>query len=388
MTRAWDSSIRAEKWVLAKVLTSGCTQVHVHTVAHCADSVRLEHHARPAKHLPSPGQRCKPATPPPDPMEALDMLTHFRPAEASDAPDIARFFQLTSEGMADYIWSKLAAPGEALLSVGAARYAREQGDFSYKNCLMATCEGRVIGMMHSYALHAAPDRQVETDPVLAPYADMEIPDTLYISSLALDEAWRSQGLGVQFLRHAQQRAEDLGLQGLCLIDYAENHGARRFYERHGFKIVKTCQIVPHPMLAVTGEAYLMYRPNPQPAREITMTQKLTVFREMDIQPVRDLPFFEEVVEGDPHTLTSKYYHDEQQGRISGEWEASTGAWRIDYKVWEFCHVLSGRCVIELDGCAPVTLAAGDTFIIEPGAKGKWTVLEDMKKNFVILVPAN
>lgn len=188
------------------------------------------------------------------------MPIDFRPAQASDAHDIARFFQLTSEGMADYIWSKLAAPGEALLSVGASRYAREQGDFSYKNCLMATFEGRVIGMMHSYALREAPDRPVETDPVLAPYADMEVPDTLYISSLALDEAWRSQGLGVQFLRHAQQRAEDAGLTGLCLIDYAENHGARRFYERHGFQIVKACQIVAHPMLGVTGEAYLMYRP--------------------------------------------------------------------------------------------------------------------------------
>ena len=189
------------------------------------------------------------------------MPIEFRPAQASDAHDIARFFQLTSEGMADYIWSKLAAPGEALLSVGAARYAREQGDFSYKNCLMATDAGRVIGMMHSYALHAMPDGHVETDPVLAPYADMEIPNTLYISSLALDEAWRGQGLGVQFLRHAQQRADAAGLEGLCLIDYAENHGARRFYERHGFQIVKTCQIVAHPMLGVTGDAYLMYRPS-------------------------------------------------------------------------------------------------------------------------------
>ncbi|MFJ1572697.1 MULTISPECIES: GNAT family N-acetyltransferase [unclassified Pseudomonas] len=188
------------------------------------------------------------------------MSIDFRPAHASDAHDIARFFQLTSEGMADYIWSKLGAPGEALLSVGAARYAREQGDFSYKNCLMATSDGRVIGMMHSYALRASPDAPAETDPVLAPYADMEIPDTLYISSLALDEAWRSQGLGVEFLRHAQQRADDAGLDGLCLIDYAENHGARRFYERHGFQIVKTCQIVAHPMLRVSGEAHLMYRP--------------------------------------------------------------------------------------------------------------------------------
>ena len=99
------------------------------------------------------------------------MPIDFRPARVSDAHDIARFFQLTSEGMADYIWSKLAAPGEALLSVGASRYAREQGDFSYKNCLMATFEGRVIGMMHSYALRATPDRPVETDPVLAPYSD-------------------------------------------------------------------------------------------------------------------------------------------------------------------------------------------------------------------------
>jgi uncharacterized cupin superfamily protein len=118
-----------------------------------------------------------------------------------------------------------------------------------------------------------------------------------------------------------------------------------------------------------------------------MTNALTVFRELNIEPIRDLPFFEEVVEGDPHTLTSKYYHDEAQGRICGEWEASPGAWRIHYKVWEFCHVLSGRCVIELEGRAAVELAAGDTFILEPGAKGKWTVLEAMKKKFVILVPA-
>ena len=96
-------------------------------------------------------------------MEAPHMSIDFRPAHASDAHDIARFFQLTSEGMADYIWSKLGAPGEALLSVGAARYAREQGDFSYKNCLMATSNGRVIGMMHSYALRASHDAPAETE---------------------------------------------------------------------------------------------------------------------------------------------------------------------------------------------------------------------------------
>lgn len=188
------------------------------------------------------------------------MTVLFRPAQRGDVREIARFFQITSEGGADYIWSLIAQPGEDLLEVGAARYAREGVNFSYENCLIAEHQGRVIGMMHSYVMRHDPHAEPVTDPVLAPYADMEIPDTLYISSLALDEGWRNQGLGATFLQAAQARCDALGLDGLSLIDYAANTGARRFYERHGFHIVKTCQITPHPLFRVTGEAYLMSRP--------------------------------------------------------------------------------------------------------------------------------
>lgn len=188
------------------------------------------------------------------------MTVLFRPAQRGDAREIARSFQITSEGGADYIWSLIAQPGEDLLEVGAARYAREGVNFSYENCLIAEHQGRVIGMMHSYVMRHDPHAEPVTDPVLAPYADMEIPDTLYISSLALDEGWRNQGLGATFLQAAQARCDALGLDGLSLIDYAANTGARRFYERHGFHIVKTCQITPHPLFRVTGQAYLMSRP--------------------------------------------------------------------------------------------------------------------------------
>ena len=188
------------------------------------------------------------------------MTVLFRPAQRGDAREIARFFQISSEGGADYIWSLIAQPGEDLLEVGAARYAREGVNFSYENCLIAEQQGRVIGMMHSYVMRHDPHAEPVTDPVLAPYADMEIPDTLYISSLALDEGWRNQGLGATFLQAAQARCDALGLDGLSLIDYAANTGARRFYERHGFHIVKTCQITPHPLIRVTGKAFLMSRP--------------------------------------------------------------------------------------------------------------------------------
>ena len=187
------------------------------------------------------------------------MAVEFRSALRADAREIARLFQISSEGASDYIWSQLAEPGEALLDVGERRYARDDVDFSWQNCLIAEAAGQVVGMMHSYAMREDPEPTPPTDPVLAPYADMEVPDSLYISSLALHEGWRNLGLGVQFLQHAQARAEQLALKGLSLIDYAANSGARRFYERHGFGIVKTCQVVPHPMIRVTGEAYLMHR---------------------------------------------------------------------------------------------------------------------------------
>jgi ribosomal protein S18 acetylase RimI-like enzyme len=188
------------------------------------------------------------------------MAVEFRSAVRADAREIARLFQISSEGASDYIWSQIAEPGQDLLDVGAIRYARDDVDFSYQNCLIAEADGQVIGMMHSYAMRQDPLAVPTTDPVLAPYADMEVPDTLYISSLALHEGWRNRGLGKQFLTHAQERADRLGLNGLSLIDYAANPGARRFYERHGFGIVKTCQVTPHPMIRVTGDAYLMHRP--------------------------------------------------------------------------------------------------------------------------------
>lgn len=185
------------------------------------------------------------------------MEVRYRPARPSDARDIAKLFQITSEGVVDYIWSQHAQPGETLLDVGEKRYMRSGVDFSYENCVIAEAEGRVIGMMHSYITREDPNPTPPTDPILAPYADMEVPDTLYISSLALHEGWRNRGLGVRFLELARQRAHELGLKGVSLIDYETNTGARRFYERNGFKAVKACTVVPHPLIRVAGEAYLM-----------------------------------------------------------------------------------------------------------------------------------
>jgi hypothetical protein len=40
----------------------------------------------------------------------------------------------SSDGVADYIWSKIATTDEDVLDVGRCRYERENTFFSYQNC--------------------------------------------------------------------------------------------------------------------------------------------------------------------------------------------------------------------------------------------------------------
>ena len=105
----------------------------------------------------------------------------IRWAERSDAADIARLFLISSDGLAAYIWRKLAPEGAPLEAVGAARYARTGTAFSFENCLLATRGETVVGMAHAFEMPEPSVDDDETDPVLAPYAALEDPGSLYVS---------------------------------------------------------------------------------------------------------------------------------------------------------------------------------------------------------------
>lgn len=189
----------------------------------------------------------------------------LRPARRSDCRRIAELFRICSDGVADYIWSQLQRdyPGLSLLEIGQRRYQRENTAFSYENCLVAEHDGLVIGMMHCFLIEAraAPATDAAAlDPVLAPYAELEIPGSLYISGLAVDAAHRGQGLGTRFLIAARERARRLGCPALSLICLAENVRALRLYEREGFAVVDRRPIVPHPLIHAAGDALLMRAP--------------------------------------------------------------------------------------------------------------------------------
>jgi ribosomal protein S18 acetylase RimI-like enzyme len=195
--------------------------------------------------------------------EAEDVV--LRAARPGDCRRIAELFEISSDGVTHYVWSRLLEeyPGLSLLEIGARRYQRENTAFSYQNCVVAERACEVIGMLHAFVIEPAdgpPAAADAIDPVLRPYAELEVPGSLYVSALALLPGERGQGIGTGLLRIACERALKLGCPELSLICFAGNAGARRLYERHGFTVVDRRDIVPHPMIHATGEALLMTAP--------------------------------------------------------------------------------------------------------------------------------
>ena len=75
--------------------------------------------------------------------------------------------------------------------------------------------------------------------------------------------------------------------------------------------------------------------------------------------------------------------DDGNGLYAGIWEASVGEWDVDYTEWEFFHILDGVSVLTEEGGEPMKLVAGDSFVIRPGFKGRWKVVEPTRKHYVV-----
>src|SRR5215210_4238954 len=184
----------------------------------------------------------------------------FRLATKKDSLTIAALFSISSDGVVDYVWSTLAPdyPGLAPIEIGTVRHAREEGNFPYTNCVVAQREGEVIGQLCTYPVETDPAQPDEPiDPVLEPYGRLEIPDTLYISSLALFDTFRGMGLGTKMLSIAREQARERAIDALSLLVFEQNTGALRLYEREGFREVDRAPVVPHPLIHHTGDVLLM-----------------------------------------------------------------------------------------------------------------------------------
>jgi len=197
----------------------------------------------------------------------------IRPARKEECETIARFYQMSSDGVADYIWTKLAEPGENPIEVGARRYARENTEFSYQNCWFATLEDKPIAML--FAFHMAVDPTYEeSDPVLQHYAKLEEDCSYYISGVAVEPEHRGKRIGQMLMGKAHTEATNARLERISLLVFEQNEGAVRLYEKLGFKVIGRADVYPHELIHFTGEVLLMSREAIKPKMWLGTPKKL------------------------------------------------------------------------------------------------------------------
>ncbi len=182
----------------------------------------------------------------------------IRAARKEDCRRIAELYRISSDGVADYIWTQLAGPSEDVLDVGQRRYEQEDIAFSYQNCRMVELAGATAGMLSAFPMVVDPD-YVEPDPVLAPYRELEEDQSYYVCGLAVDAPFRGRGIGTCLMEEAETRCVALGYVKLSLVVFEQNTRAKTFYDNMGFVEVARRPVVPHPLIKHTGDALLMVK---------------------------------------------------------------------------------------------------------------------------------
>ena len=189
------------------------------------------------------------------------MQMEIRSASKQDCRAIAELALMAGEGIPGYFWAQSQQPGQTIEEVGAQNAASETDNFSYRNVQVAMIEGQIAGMLLAYRLPAADDADDPADypDFIRPLIELEqcVPESFYVNMLATYPDYRNRAVGSTLMEYANKLAARAGCEQLSVEVFAQNDGALRLYQRLGYRIVATRQVIPHPCHPYTGELVLL-----------------------------------------------------------------------------------------------------------------------------------
>ncbi len=166
-------------------------------------------------------------------------LPPYRAATPADAEAMAELVNYAGEGLPLYLWTNMAEPEQSPWDVGRRRASRDIGAFSYRNTIVREADGRVVACLVGYPLADEPAPSVYDDlpAMFVPLQQLEdlAAGTWYVNVLAVYPDYRGKGYGSDLLRIAERLAGGSRRNGLSIIVSDANIGARRLYERCGYR---------------------------------------------------------------------------------------------------------------------------------------------------------
>jgi ribosomal protein S18 acetylase RimI-like enzyme len=179
----------------------------------------------------------------------------YRPAEPSDADIAGRLLFESFPKLATFLIG-LGNPDRAK-EILKHLYSVTGNRFSHEYTRMAVRGGRVVGlvigypgrrltrldlqlgrlMLRQYRLRGKVALFIRAWPLV--FVKEAERDEFLLSNLAVKRNLRGQGIGSGLLSQVEECARQAGFEKVALIVRIDNQGAKRLYERHGFKVTAT-----------------------------------------------------------------------------------------------------------------------------------------------------
>ncbi|PTW59657.1 ribosomal protein S18 acetylase RimI-like enzyme [Breoghania corrubedonensis] len=188
----------------------------------------------------------------------IPLLPPLRIAMASDAARLADLVNFAGDGLPLHLWAEMAQDGQDPWEVGRARQAEKAQDGQ----IVVLDEGAgAIAMLLGYAIGSEPVPTDDMRALFVPLQELEnlAPDSWYVNVLAACPRHRGKGHGTRLLETAREiaRAKDLSRMSIIVAD--DNDGARRLYERAGYRECAARDAVHEGWKTATKRWILMIR---------------------------------------------------------------------------------------------------------------------------------
>lgn len=191
----------------------------------------------------------------------------YRTATQADAPEIAELIAIASGGMVEFLFQDFAPNLDELLAILTIAVANHLSEMSYNNTDVAVFRGNVVGMANSYPA----DRHRLTETMkrffsperlsaIADFYSSRVEGSFYLSTIAVRENCRSQGIGTALIERVKAKAKRQNFSALSLIVWSDNVEAIRLYQQQQFQPVKRVQVGQHPLLPHANGCILMKCP--------------------------------------------------------------------------------------------------------------------------------